>query len=310
MSEEKEIVFQTIQKFLKKPPAIIWGSGATVPYGLPTMSELNYKLQEKIAELGDPKYSSQSSEIRAIIWQAIYEAEQRFKQDIISGAVDSLNVVMRLIKGFWDVHPRVVNVITTNYDHVLELALGYHGIPFTDGFVGRDFSIFDSNLFDKETEIVNVIKVHGSLSWFKIGGSVRYLNTPECSNSAIIIPGKSKYQEAYNNPYRDLIQKSDQAIKKADCFLAVGFGFNDEHLTPKIKEKLKSGTPLVLVTKKITESCITEISVAQKYVLLEEIADQGNTLVKIKDGTNPPQDFIIEGDYWKLENFLEVVGND
>lgn len=198
--ENKEIVFQTIQKFLKNPPVIIWGSGATVPYGLPTMTDLNCKLQEKIegfnpestnleAELGDPKYSGQSSEIRSTIWQTIYEAEQRFKQDIISGAVDNLSVVMRLIKKFWDAHPRVVNVITTNYDHVLELALGYYGIPYTDGFVGRDFSIFDSTLFDKETKIVHVIKVHGSLSWFQIDGSVRYLNTPECSNSAIIIPG-------------------------------------------------------------------------------------------------------------------------
>ena len=89
-------------------------------------------------------------------------------------------------------------------------------------------------------------------------------------NPLIISPGKNKYREAYENPYRDLIQKADTLIDNAESFLVIGFGFNDEHLTPKIKEKVNNGTPLVLITKEITNSCRNELERAQKYVLLEE----------------------------------------
>ena len=39
-NQKKDKIFRLIQKFLKNHPVIIWGSGATIPYGLPGMSEL------------------------------------------------------------------------------------------------------------------------------------------------------------------------------------------------------------------------------------------------------------------------------
>ena len=41
-------IFSTIQGFLKNPPVIIWGSGATIPFNLPSMVQLNNVLREKI----------------------------------------------------------------------------------------------------------------------------------------------------------------------------------------------------------------------------------------------------------------------
>ena len=67
-----------IQTFLKNPPVIIWGSGATISMGLPTMGALNDALKEKIdnfngtdenleVELGKIEYESQMPEIRKVI---------------------------------------------------------------------------------------------------------------------------------------------------------------------------------------------------------------------------------------------------
>ena len=42
-NSRKTEIFRLIQKFLKKPPVIIWGSGATIPYGLPSMDDLKTK---------------------------------------------------------------------------------------------------------------------------------------------------------------------------------------------------------------------------------------------------------------------------
>ena len=40
-TDKKDAIFLIIQKMLEKPPVIIWGSGATIPFGLPSMQDLN-----------------------------------------------------------------------------------------------------------------------------------------------------------------------------------------------------------------------------------------------------------------------------
>ncbi len=317
--QSKEKTFSTIQTFLKNPPVIIWGAGATVPFGLPTMEDLNNTLKNKLhnfnqtnenleTELGKAKYNDQMPEIRRIIWNTVNNADAKVRRKLVNGETDTFDSIKNMIEKIRSVHPQVVNIITTNYDRVIEHVMGFYGIPFTDGFGEREFNIFNGDLFT-DKNITNLIKVHGSLSWFRVDSSVRYLMMDcESSEPVIISPGKNKYQEAYKTPYRDLIQKSDNLINNASSFLVVGFGFNDEHLTPKIKEKVNSGTPLVLITKKITQSCRDELKNAQKYILLQESETTGQTSVLIKTGKDESKEtLIIDDDYWQLNKFMEIL---
>ena len=50
MESDKSSAFCTIQEMLEKPPVIIWGSGATIPFGLPSMQDLNKMLSEKVKD--------------------------------------------------------------------------------------------------------------------------------------------------------------------------------------------------------------------------------------------------------------------
>ena len=50
-SDTKEEVLKLIQNFLKKPPVIIWISGATIPYGLPSMENLKKCLTSETGKL-------------------------------------------------------------------------------------------------------------------------------------------------------------------------------------------------------------------------------------------------------------------
>ena len=313
-------IFTTIQQFLRNPPVIIWGSGATIPFNLPSMAQLNDALKEKIegfnitnenleTELGKPEYEERMPEIRKAVWDTVNQADRQVYEKLTAGNFDDLEPIKNMIEKFRECHPRVVNIITTNYDRILEYTMAYHTIPFTDGFSGRDFSIFSDTNF-QERDLVNLIKVNGSLNWFKIENSVRFLSGySECCEPIIICPGKNKYQEASQSPYRDLVQKSDNLIQKANSFLVVGFGFNDEHLTPKIKDKVNAGTPLVLATREVTESCKKEMAQAQKYILLQECKESENkTLVMIKEGKGMEiEEQRIDGNYWQLNKFMEIL---
>jgi len=312
----QEQTFKVIQGFLRSPPLIVWGSGATISFGLPSMWTLNESLKKVIpgfdtsndnleVELGKDKYQEYMPQIRKIIWDDVNAADIAVLNEIISNETVQYDGVKKMVEKFMAAHPQCVNIVTTNYDRVIEHVLSFYGIAYTDGFNGKTLSKFDENQF-RNNDIVNIVKVHGSLNWFDIDGEVRCLPSPvNVSEPQFIVPGKNKYREAFHSPYRELIQKSDSLITEASSFLAVGFGFNDEHLTPKIKSKVRHGTPIVLITKEVTESSYAELKNAEKYILLEELDDK-NTRVKYKNG-GPETESVIQGNYWQLQKFMEIL---
>ncbi len=314
----RENIFRVVQTFLKNPPLIVWGSGATISFNLPSMWDLNEELKKKIEEfdtendnleieLGKEKYQEKMPQIKKVIWEKVNGADISVLERIISNNTDEFNGIKILIEKFIEAHPKVVNIVTTNYDRVLEYVMSYHNISYTDGFNGKVLSIFNETKF-KDKEIVNLVKVHGSLNWFDVDGEIRFLSSISKDEAPkIIAPGKNKYQEAYSSPYRELIQKADDLIKTASSFLVVGFGFNDEHLTPKIKAKVKKGTPIVLITKKVSDSSYEELKNAEKYMLFEE-SESGKTKVIYKENSTTEKiEIELVGDLWQLNNFMEIL---
>ncbi len=316
--EIRENIFKIVQNFLKNPPLIVWGSGATISFGIPSMWDLNEELKSKIdgfdtendnleIELGKEKYQEIMAKIKKVIWRKVNDADISVLERIISNSTSEFNGIKLLIEKFIETHPKVVNIVTTNYDRVLEYIMSYHNFPYTDGFNGKELSIFDEIQF-KDKEIVNLIKVHGSLNWFEINGENRFLSSISKDKAPkIIAPGNNKYKDAYNSPYRELIQKADNLIKNASSFLVIGFGFNDEHLTPKIKTKVNHGTPIVLITKKVSDSSFEELEKAEKYLLFEE-SESRKTKVTYKENSSTDKEEVeLEGDLWQLNNFMEIL---
>lgn len=316
MEVDKSNIFSTIQKMLEKPPVIIWGSGATIPFGLPSMQDLNKTISEKVKsfdgsnnnleeELGKDKYLELLPKIRQIIWDRINEADRKILSDLLANE-DKYKGVLKLIEKFLEPHPQNINIITTNYDRLLEYVMTYHNINFTDGYSGRILSAFNEDAF-KDKNIVNLIKVHGSLNWGKINNEIRYIDVFNDTIEPVIIPpGKHKYRETHHSPYRELIQYSDKVIKKANSFFAVGFGFNDEHITPKITGKINSGTPIVLITRNITQTANEELKEAKNYVLLEK-ADTDKTRIRIRKEGKDIIQTSLDNDYWTLTKFMEDI---
>ena len=196
-----ERFFSAVQQFLTQPPLIIWGSGATVPCGLPTMKDLALHIKNTVVpdldvdksfekELGDDKYDGVLNQIRQEIWNKVSEADMAIPAKILKGDDEHLNAIGYLIKTIYESHPQVVNFVTTNYDRVVEYVAAKNGFSVTDGTGMAALSNFDIATFGDE-KMVNVVKVHGSLSWFSDGSEVRssYVKLPG-QNPVIIIPGK------------------------------------------------------------------------------------------------------------------------
>lgn len=317
---DKDGLFKLIQKLMSDHPLIIWGSGATVPCGMPTMSQLSQAIKDITdlpidvtksleAELCKPELTSEADKIRRIIFERILESDAKIIDLLRKRSCAYFDAVADLIKLIYEAHPKVVNFLTTNYDRVVEHVAAWNGYRVYDGTIQGNLGLFNVCEF-KDHDAVNVIKVHGSLSWGDFDGATRncFGKLPDEVDPVIIIPGNQKYQATHQNPYRALIQKADDTIQKASAFLAIGFGFNDEHITPFVNTKINDGTPIIVIALKISDNCRKMLARARTYVLLEaNEADEGLTQVSYCDGVNMARgDMKIDGRYWKLDKFMEV----
>ncbi len=340
LCEEK--LAKVVQTFLRGAPLILWGAGATVPCKLPTMTQLATKL--KVMERGWPnldvndfekelcrdKYAKpeERRKIRWAIWngvcvddravrKALFEANGASTSDIQQQCA----AISRMLKTFRTAQPQRLDIVTTNYDCVLESVAARQGIPVSDGTGLVEFSRFDVRKFG-EKDILNVIKVHGSLLWRVDANDVRVCHDQTCGlDPCIIIPGQDKYHDAFQYPYRELIQYSDFVINRATCIFAYGFGFHDEHITEKIRRRVYEDLPIVVVSKEISKTCFEELKDARRAIFIAEKFEGDEdrptssggpwSCVRIR-GMGEVEDFdgFVAGSFWTLPKFMDLVNKD
>ena len=304
--EDKDNIFKLIQDYLKPCPVIIWGSGGTIPFGMPSMQQLKEHLEIKeegniekiLADLINDD-DEKKCEYKNKIFKFIDGYDKKLRGEIRKDH-SMLGPLNSIIKYCYCAHPHNLNIITTNYDCVLEYCLSVNQLPYSDGFSGREFSKFDKENFRKQ-DCINVIKVHGSLRWTKNSYCYySYFN----EDMEAILPTANKFKEVFEEPFRTLIRKSENIISESKSILSIGFGFNDEHLTPTINDVIRDNSKIVIVAKKATEAIKEKVKSANKFILIEE-AEGGKTKFSFKEEIE--QEIITTGNYWKLDEFARIV---
>jgi hypothetical protein len=325
---------QQIQKYLENSPAIVLGSGSSAAYGLPLMNELCDELRGhsdkfdvaeferlcgsldtmNLEEAIDQTDLSETSFnlIRNIVWDCVNEKDllqfHRLTNDKAAYALaDLLEVVISTAAN-------TATVITTNYDRLAEYAADIIGATAITGFEGnliRALEFPNINTGRKRIRarerVVNIWKVHGSLDWFindnnEIVSFPLAPSIPEHHTPLIIAPGKGKYSFTHDEPYRDVIVQADSAFSSAGSFLCVGYGFNDEHIQPKLIEQIKKGKPIVVLCRTATEACKQKVeSDDVKYAVIECNAG-GRTTV-----TGVGYTETYDGDFWNLSEFIKTI---
>lgn len=186
------------------------------------------------------------------------------EQGFLIGKGDSEWPATHFLKRLVDTLPggdRILHALTPNYDMIFEYSCDYAGIPYTNGFSGGvtrqiDWDAVDCSLRSRERitygrkltavckhkKHVRLYKVHGSLNYFLhrnlvIENNAWMWDPPDFVQRVMITPGLSKYERLQR--YRqELLRSADTAIDKANHFLFIGYGFNDNHIEEYIKRKL------------------------------------------------------------------------
>jgi hypothetical protein len=180
--------------------------------------------------------------------------------------------------------PKQITIFTTNYDLFVERAAeGMLNLRLNDGF-SRNPAVCESYAFQPEhyfdvtfktgtlfkyrfpIPTVNLIKLHGSLSWrlsndvLTYSAQQRAIPQPdpaklakdieEFTNSfCLVLPTKQKFSETLlTRVYYDLLRIFANTLEVENTVLVCfGFSFKDEHIADIVTRALKNPTLLVLI---------------------------------------------------------------
>lgn len=333
-----DYVTQFAQSLLKSQPVVVIGSGATIPHGLPSMSAVAEMLVQSLSfsapswhefckvldETKDLERSMLEVALPLEIVEQVVDAiwKQVTKSDLIAHQhlISDMNPfpLAELFAYLLRTATSQLSVVTTNYDRIAEYAANhvhaYVSTGFTAGWLQR---------FEPATVIgerppapayeghIRVLKVHGSLDWFRdsMGNTVATplpSDIPEGMRPLIVTPGVSKYREVHKDPFRTVMSASDDVLRKAQSFICIGYGFNDEHVQPILLNKvMKDKTPVVLITRNLTKATKKAFfkSPPSNFLFLEESAS-GTTVYnrEYAEGAS-----LKDVSAWDLQQFIKLI---
>lgn len=333
---------RTIQKFLENSPMFVLGSGASAQYGLPTMSQLAIAIAsdneivnaddagDLIERLTDGGSNLEAAinesnvgpkslnRIRQIIWEQISAKDAICFEETLTSNDMPLEIALRKVLS---AAGNKTCIVTTNYDHLAEIAIDRVGAACIDGYFGHILRKMDTGSSSthqlaarRSPKVVRLWKVHGSLDWFRSSdGTIFsipfYPKVPQNCEPLIVPPSREKYSETSQDPYREIISKADDAFQEARSFLCVGYGFGDNHIHPRLQKEAGRGKPIVILAKTLTENCSNWLRDAglNRFIALEQTdGDENATRVLMNDGWDDRSEFAIEGKYWDFGELVKI----
>ncbi|MHA0285628.1 SIR2 family protein [Mycobacterium sp. C3-094] len=339
-------LYSFIQGVFRRGLTIVVGSGASCHYGLPSMGALADHLQQTIradagslcqqgvsqwqrisaelaagkgleSALGDGNLAeSLADQVTSTIADYVKQAEEAAISQIL--ADETISAFGRLFTYVLRSN-NVADVITTNYDRLLEVHAAKADVRVDSMFYGHTIgrlseSLSRDELLERQTVVgrssklsvrqrphIRLSKPHGSLDWYSHNGTCIRSDLALRGTQQIIAPGGNKYRLGYEVPFDAQRQRANDAIDDAAALLFIGYGFNDEHLQTHLRMRF-SEIPSVVISRNLTDS-------AREYMRLNSTAvsiEVGKTAnaCKMTQGTESLE---IDLPLWNLDDFVKEV---
>src|SRR5215213_8204066 len=230
-----------------------------------------------------------------------------------------------------------LEIFTTNYDLLLEMAMESAETPFFDGFIGSVSPFFRATTIDADfggipiptvpRDWVRLWKLHGSIGWVLIKdsltGSERIVRRgnfrPDEADELMVFPSRQKYADSRRLPFLAYQDRFRRLLASGEALLVIcGYSFADEHLNEIIFQALRSNSRLA-----VTVLCFDPLSsegleenllrptegITNLTIYGPDAAVVGTSRATWSAPSEKPRDGIVDWPFWKYQDDMFTLGN-
>ncbi len=362
MELTKDSAYKALQAIFKKKILLIIGTGASCildrRFGMPALAEeLKAKVPSKLSGNNEAEKQWKTVETRldkkkdlesslngidneflletiirvTVNFVAMVDKENKLK--IMNGEIPPLEKIIKAVKEGLPESDPVLDIITSNYDLLIEHTCDKLKIPYCTGFVGGIQKYYDWDRATKEMiyikpfikskkvqevkrirKHIRLHKVHGSINWFRKDNSYLEDNSLLCSENItgikrwIITPGDTKYREAFIHN-REIFAHADEVIPGVKAYIFVGYGFNDEQIEKKIKyELIENEKPGIIITKGLSSNAEKLLGKAKNLWAVYQDQDIKNSPHSCIENGQYEKPFKVENSrIWQIDMFMKEI---
>lgn len=320
-------------------PKLIVGTGLSALYGVPGMKALTEHLEKEIdkspieclkeiwkkhqndinvngLEAGLASLTQTENilvdEIKPITARYILESEEKLHKAILEENTGFCKLLVYLSDTV-SVGKKVIDIMTPNYDRIIEIVCDKLGIGVITGFSGNLYGKFDKNLIKQPTEVYNcknctwvrLFKPHGSINWINEDGNEYLTNDYEVLKKKaeyieIVTPGSSKYKVGLtNNTFRCMREEFNELLNPEDNYslLIYGYGFNDDHFNTALFDSFQKN--VLILSRDVKQEIINKALDRKNITVFYHEEDKEYMIYKSKKYT-------IELPIWDMNQFADL----
>lgn len=341
-----EEIYQNIKEsYLSKSyfPKLMIGTGLSISYEIAGMSSLSDSLEahffsmapgnllkdqwesygKKIVEFGlekgleDIDYNRNSEfidEISTCTAKLILDDLSKQSEEIMKKDT-GFKKLLKYLSNSCSANCKLVDIMTPNYDLIIELICDDLGIEIIDGFIGNVYARFNHSLvrdpkekvhLNKKYKYVRLFKPHGSINWLSINDTIMKVNDFETIRKnidkvSIIAPGGAKYKQGMVvTEFRNIREEFNSIISSRNTtpVLVYGYGFNDDHFNNALFEN--SDTPILVISKGVNSEIIEKLLVNENAVVFYEENEENRMIYKQKK-------YQIPDAMWNMDIFSNKI---
>lgn len=336
-----EIVEDIKQKNLSKNnmPKLIVGTGLSIIYGVPGMgalaahldTEIKKKPDENLKKMWQNRYNVIKNKgleaglvnltqdetilvdtIKVLTARYILESEEKIHSEILEKNT-GFSKLLFYLKGTISVNNRIIDIMTPNYDRIIEIVGDKLGIGVITGFYGNVYSKFSKNLLKQPAELYNckkntwvrLFKPHGSINWINENGKEYLTNDygvlqQKVEFLEIVTPGSSKYREGLtNNTFRCMREEFNELLNPEENYslLFYGYGFNDDHFDTALFDSFQKN--VLILAKDVKKEILEKAQERKNITVFYHEDDKEYMIYKSKK-------YIIELPLWNIDIFADT----
>lgn len=320
-------------------PKVIVGTGLSVIYGVPGMRELAEHLAKELDQSSDKHlkeiWKNHCDEIetngleaglanltqtendfvdaiKPITARFILESEEKLHKTILEKDTGFCRL-LNYLSGTVSVDKKVIDIMTPNYDRIIEIICDKLGIGVITGFSGSLYGKFNRSLLKQPTEMYNcrkyawirLFKPHGSINWISENGKEYLTNDYEILKEKaeyieIVTPGSSKYKAGMtNNTFRHMREEFNELLNPTDNYslLIYGYGFNDDHFDAALFDSFQKN--VLILSRDV------------KQDIINKALDRKNITVFYHEGDNEymiyrSKKYMLDLPVWDINQFADL----